>query len=178
MKMINLVVGKLQTNCYILYEDGKCIIVDPGDEENNIIKKISRLKVTPIAILLTHNHFDHTMCADSLSSFYKIPIYDHKNLFEGPQKIENFKFEVIYTPGHSNTCLTFYFKDYDMMLVGDFIFKGSIGRVDLPGGNYQDMLTSLEKIKEYDDNIELYPGHGEMTTIGYEKKHNFYLKSV
>lgn len=176
MKMLNLVVGKLQTNCYILYEDGACLIVDPGDEENSIIKRITKLKVTPTAILLTHNHFDHTMCAESLSSFYKIPIYDYKNLFEGPQKIGPFEFEIIYTPGHSNTCLTFYFKDYDMMLVGDFIFKDNIGRVDLPGGNYQDMLASLEKIKEYDDKIVLYPGHGEKTTIGHEKKHNYYFQ--
>jgi len=178
MKMLCLVVGKLQTNCYILYEDGKCIIVDPGDEENNIIKKITKLKVTPIAILLTHNHFDHTMCADSLSSFYKVPVYDYKNLMEGNKKIGPFSFETIYTPGHSNTCLTFYFKDYDMMLVGDFVFKESVGRVDLPGGNYQKMIESLKKIKEYDDNIDLFPGHGDKTTIGHEKKHNYYFKQV
>lgn len=176
MKMLNLVVGKLKTNCYILYEDNKCLIVDPGDEENSIIKRIEKLKVTPIGILLTHNHFDHTMCADSLSSFYKAPIYDYKNLFEGHKKIGPFTFEVIYTPGHSNTCLTYYFKDYNMMLTGDFIFKDSIGRVDLPGGNYQDMISSLEKIKKYDDDITLYPGHGDKTTLGYEKKHNYYFK--
>ncbi len=176
MKMLNLVVGKLQTNCYILYEDDKCLIVDPGDEENNIIKKIDKLKVTPIGILLTHNHFDHTMCADSLSSFYKAQVYDYKNLFEGHKKIGPFNFEVIYTPGHSNTCLTFYFKDYNIMLVGDFIFKDSIGRVDLPGGNYQDMIASLEKIKNYDNDIILYPGHGDKTTLGHEKKHNYYFK--
>lgn len=176
MKMLNLVVGKLQTNCYILYEDDKCLIVDPGDEENSIIKRISKLKVTPVGILLTHNHFDHTMCADSLSAFYKIPVYDYKNLFEGTQKIGPFAFEVIYTPGHSNSSLTYYFKDYDMMLVGDFIFKDSIGRTDLPGGNFQDMLSSLERIKSYDDNITLYPGHGNKTTLGYEKKHNHYFR--
>lgn len=176
MKMLNLVVGKLQTNCYILYEDDKCLIVDPGDEENNIIKRIDKLKVTPVGILLTHNHFDHTMCADSLSSFYKAPVYDYKNLFEGHKKIGPFSFEVIYTPGHSNTCLTYYFKDYNIMLVGDFIFKDSIGRVDLPGGNYQDMIASIERIKDYDDDITLYPGHGDKTTLGYEKKHNYYFK--
>ncbi len=176
MKMLNLVVGKLQTNCYILYEDDKCLIVDPGDEENNIIKRIEKLKVTPIGILLTHNHFDHTMCADSLSALYKVPVYDYKNLFEGKKVIGPFTFDVIYTPGHSNSSLTYYFKDYNMMLDGDFIFKDSIGRVDLPGGNYQDMIQSLEKIKTYDDKITLYPGHGEPTNLGYEKKHNHYLK--
>ena len=176
MKMLNLVVGPMKTNCYILYEDGKCLIIDPGDEENSIIKRIEKLKLIPVAILLTHNHFDHTMCASNLSSFYKVPVFDHKNLFEGLKKIEPFKFEVIYTPGHSNTCLTYYFKDYDMMFVGDFIFKESIGRVDLPGGNYRDMIASLNKIKTYDDKIILYPGHGDSTTIGHEKKYNNYLK--
>lgn len=175
MKLLNLVVGPLKTNCYILYEDGKCLIIDPGDEEDNIIKKIKKLRVVPIGILLTHNHFDHTMYAESLSTFYKVPIYDYKNLFEGNKKIGPFSFEVLYTPGHSNTCLSFYFKDYDMMFVGDFIFKESIGRVDLPGGNYQDMIASLNKIKKYDDSTILYPGHGDSTTIEHEKKYNYYF---
>ena len=176
MKVLNLVVGSLKTNCYILYEKGKCLIIDPGDEENSIIKKIEKLKVKPIAILLTHNHFDHTMYADSLSSFYKIPVWDYKNLEEGTKQIGSFKFDVIYTPGHSNSSLTFYFKEYGIMFIGDFVFKGSIGRVDLPGGNYQDMIASLNMIKKYDDKIVLYPGHGDSTTLGYEKKHNYYFQ--
>lgn len=176
MKLLKLVVGPLETNCYILYEDSKCLIIDPGDEENSIIKKINKLKVVPIGILLTHNHFDHTMAADSLSSLYKSPIYDYKNLFEGTKKIDPFSFEIIYTPGHSNSSMTYYFKDYNMMFVGDFVFKESIGRVDLPGGNYQDMLESLNKIKKYDNSIILHPGHGDSTTLGHEKKHNYYFK--
>lgn len=176
MNMVRLVVGPLKTNCYILYEDDKCLIIDPGDEENNIIKQIEKLKVTPVGILLTHNHFDHTMYAESLSSIYKVPIFDHKNLFEGKKEINPFRFEVIYTKGHSNTSITFYFKDYDIMFVGDFIFYENIGRVDLPGGSYQDMIESLNKIKKYDDDITLYPGHGEETTLGHEKKYNSYLK--
>lgn len=175
MKMINLVVGDLKTNCYILYEDGRCLIVDPGAEENNIIKKISKLKVNPVGILLTHNHFDHTGCADNLSSFYRVPVYDFKNLEEGPKKIDVFSFEVLYTPGHSKSSLTFYFKDYGMMLCGDFVFKEDIGRVDLPSGSFQEMIQSINKLKKYDNDIELYPGHGDKTTIGYEKKHNKYF---
>lgn len=176
MEMLRLVVGKLKTNCYILYEDDKCLIIDPGDEENNIIKQIDKLGVTPVGILLTHNHFDHTMYADSLSSFYKVPIFDHKNLFEGVKKIGPFNFTVIYTPGHSNTSITFYFKDYDIMFVGDFIFYENIGRVDLPGGSFEEMISSINKIKKYDDNIVLYPGHGEETSIGHEKKFNHYFR--
>lgn len=176
MKMLRLIVGELETNCYILYEDGKCIIIDPGDEENNIIKKIEKLKLKPLAILLTHNHFDHTGAVEGLSSFFKIPVYDHKNLFEEKKVIPPFTFRTIYTPGHSNSSITFYFEDYQMMFDGDFIFKESIGRVDLPGGSFQDMINSLNKIKEYPDDIILYPGHGEETTIGHEKKYNEYLR--
>lgn len=176
MKMLKLVVGPLKTNCYILYEDGKCLIVDPGDEENNIIKQISKLKVEPIGILITHNHFDHAMYADSLSHFYRVPIFDHKNLFEGEKIIGPFRFDVIYTPGHSNTSLTFYFKEYNFMIVGDFVFYENIGRVDLPGGSFPDMIESLNKIKKYDDDIVLYPGHGEETTLGHEKKYNHYFE--
>lgn len=176
MEMLKLVVGPLKTNCYILYQDNKCLIIDPGDEENNIIKKIDKLGLKPLGILLTHNHFDHAMYADSLSNLYKIPVFDHKNLFEGTKKIDLFEFETIYTPGHSDTSITFYFKDYNLMFVGDFIFYENIGRVDLPGGSYQDMITSLEKIKKYNDDIVLYPGHGEKTTLGHEKKYNHYFK--
>ena len=148
MKILTLVVGPLETNCYIVYEKDKCLIIDPGDEENSIIKKIEKMKLKPLAILLTHNHFDHTMYAESLSSFFKVPIWDYKNLEEESKTIGPFKFDVLYTPGHSNSSITFYFKEYDLMFVGDFVFKGTIGRVDLPGGNYQDMLASLKKIKK------------------------------
>lgn len=175
MKMINLVLGELETNCYILYEDGRCLIVDPGAEEENIKKRIHKLKCTPVGILLTHNHFDHTGAAEELSSFYRIPIFDYKNLHEGKKTIDIFTFEVIETPGHSNTSLTYYFEDYNFMLCGDFVFKGNIGRVDLPGGDYSDMLRSIKKLKEYDPEIILYPGHGDKTTIGHEIKHNKYF---
>ena len=115
MKMLKLVVGPLQTNCYILYEDGKCLIVDPGDEENNIIKQIEKLKLVPVAILLTHNHFDHTGAANSLSEFFRIPIYDYKNLFEEKKVIPPFTFRTIYTPGHSQSSVVYYFEDYNFM---------------------------------------------------------------
>lgn len=176
MEMLKLVVGPLKTNCYILYEDNKCLIIDPGDEENNIIKQIDKLKLQPVGILLTHNHFDHTTYADSLSQLYKVPIFDHKNLFEEKKVIPPFEFKTIYTPGHSNTSITFYFEEYNIMFVGDFVFHENIGRVDLPGGSFQDMIASINKLKKYDDDIILYPGHGEETTIGHEKKYNHYFR--
>ena len=176
MKMLKLVVGNLQTNCYILYEDGKCLIIDPGDECNNIIKIIEKLKVEPLAILLTHNHFDHTGAVDELVSIYKIPVYDYKNLFEETKVIFPFQFKTIYTPGHSSSSITFYFEEYDLMFCGDFIFYENIGRVDLPSGSYADMIESIKKIKTYDENVKLYPGHGKDTTLKHEIRYNYYFK--
>lgn len=176
MKILKLVVGSLKANCYILYEDGKCLIIDPGDEENNIIKQIEKLKLKPLAILLTHNHFDHTGASDLLSEFYKIPVFDHKNLFEEKKVIAPFEFYTIYTPGHSASSVTFYFDDYEIMFVGDFVFCENIGRVDLPSGSFQDMIESIKKLKTYDDKIVLFPGHGDKTSIGHEKKYNNYFR--
>lgn len=171
-----LTVGPLGTNCYLLEKDGKCLIIDPGAEENKIIKRIEKKEWKVLGILITHNHFDHTTYAKSLSEFYRCNIYDFHNLFEGNQKIGPFSFKVIYTPGHEPSSITFYFDDYGAMFAGDFIFYESIGRVDLPGGSYEQMINSIEKIKEYDDDIIIYPGHGKETTLEHEKKYNKYFK--
>lgn len=175
MNMLKLVVGKLQTNCYILYEDKKCLIIDPGDECENIIKGMKKIKCMPLAILLTHNHFDHTGAAEELASTYKIPVYDFKNLEEEKKVIPPFEFKTIYTPGHSKSSITLYFEEYDLMFCGDFIFYENIGRVDLPSGSYSDMIQSINKIKKYDETITLYPGHGKETTLKHELKYNHYF---
>jgi len=171
-----LQVGPLATNCYLLEKDGKCLIIDPGAEENTIIKQIKKMGSEVIGILITHDHFDHTTYAKSLSEFYHTKIYDFNNLFEGSTKIGPFKCKVIYTPGHHPTSITFYFEDYGAMFVGDFLFHETIGRVDLPGGSYKEMMKSIDKIKKYKDEINIYPGHGKNTTLEHEKKYNKYLK--
>ena len=104
-----------------------------------------------------------------------IKIFKRSNLEEKEYEIGDFKFKCIHTPGHSKDSVTFYFEEEKMMFIGDFVFKESIGRVDLPGGNAQEMDASIKKILEYDDSITLYPGHNEETTLGYEKQNNPYL---
>lgn len=170
-----LQVGPLSTNCYLLEKDGKCLIIDPGAEENLIIKRIEKMKAEVIGILITHDHFDHTTFAKSLSDFYRVKIYDFNNLFEDTMTIGPFKFKVIYTPGHHPTNVTYYFEDYNAMFVGDFIFYENIGRVDLPGGSYEQMINSIDKIKKYNNNIIIYPGHGKSTTLEHEKINNRYF---
>ena len=101
--------------------------------------------------------------------------FDKDNLKEGKFDIDAFHFEVIYTPGHTSDSVTYYFKDDKVMFTGDFVFKDSIGRCDLPTGDFRVMLNSIEKIKKYDDDIVIYPGHGEKSTLGYEKTNNEYF---
>lgn len=171
-----LKVGELQTNCYIITKDNNCLIIDPGDEENFIIARIRQLDVKPVGIIITHNHPDHNKYAKSISEIYNIKIYDFNNLFEGNNNIKDFNFNIIYTPGHTSDSISIYFKDYNVMFTGDFLFKNSIGRVDLPTGNYEDMLKSIEKIKTYDEDIKIYPGHGDLTNLYNELQYNEYLR--
>lgn len=168
-------VGILDTNCYLLSKNNKCLIIDPGSEENLIISRILEKELEPVAILVTHHHFDHDSCVKSLSELYKIPYYDFNNLFEKETTIEPFKFEVIYNPGHTKDSISFYFKEEESLFSGDFLFYESIGRADLEGGSYHEMLTSLDKIKKYPDNIKIYPGHGKPTTLEHEKNCNLYF---
>jgi len=173
MKIDRVVTGSLQENCYILTEGDKCLIVDPGDDYYLIKEKIQDKKV--LGILLTHNHFDHIGAVEDIKKEYKVEVYSHSNLKEGNNNIDNFSFEVIYTPGHTSDSICFYFFEEKIMFTGDFLFKESIGRWDLETGNYNEMKNSVVKIKKYDDNIIIYPGHGEDSTLGHEKNNNQYL---
>lgn len=173
MNIKKVVVGLLQENCYILEKEDMCIIIDPGDEVDKIIENIT---YSPVAILITHNHFDHVGALPILKEKYNVPVYNFSNLKEGEFSIGQFKLNVIYTLGHTSDSITFYFKEDEVMFTGDFIFKGTIGRTDLPTGNFKEMQKSIRKIQAYSDIIKVYPGHGDDTTLGLEKKYNEYLK--
>lgn len=173
MKINRVVTGSLKENCYVLTIDNECLIIDPGDDYNLIKTEIGANKV--IAILLTHDHFDHVGAVQNIKEDYNCPVYSFDNLKEGKKEIVKFKFNVIYTPGHTRSSISFYFKEHKAMFTGDFLFKNSIGRCDLPTGDINEMKNSLNKIKEYDDDIIIYPGHGDKTTLQYEKCNNGYL---
>ncbi len=175
MKIEKVEVGYLETNCYIVSIDDKCLIIDPGDEIDKIINKIDNLK--PVGIIITHYHFDHIGALNKLIDKYNVKVIDYK-LEEKEYNIDKFKFKIIHTKGHDNTCITIYFEKEKIMFVGDFIFKDSIGRTDLENGNNFDMFASINKIKQYPDDIMLYPGHGDITNLGYEKENNIYFKSA
>jgi len=170
MEIKTLKVGYLQTNCYIIINNGKSLIIDPGDEGERIKENIKGLDLQ--AILITHSHFDHI---GALNHFKNIKIYDNNNLEEKEYELIDLKFNVIKTKGHTNDSISFYFKEQNIMFTGDFIFEGTIGRTDLETGNIEEMKKSIKKIKKYPLNTIIYPGHGNKTTLEKEIKTNPYL---
>ena len=158
MEIKKVEVGDLCTNCYILIEKNNCIIIDPGDNASKIIGVVGNRPVK--TILITHNHFDHIGALEELKKYYNVKSNDFF-------AVDNM--EVINTNGHTNDSKTFFFPKERVMFCGDFLFNNSFGRIDL-GGNNMDMITSLEKISSYDNNIMLYPGHGEKFKLGNQKK--------
>lgn len=163
MKIKTIKVGFLQTNCYVIEKNDECLIIDPGDEANKIISSINK---NVVGILVTHYHFDHISAIEYIKNQYKCKIYDINNLKEGINKIKNFSIEVIYTPGHTKDSISFLI-NYNLFC-GDFIFKSSIGRTDLPSGDYKEMQSSIKKILKYNNDIIIYPGHGDKTTLKNE----------
>lgn len=174
MEIKTIVTGVLDENCYVLINNKECLVVDPGDDYSKIKEVVGDNKV--LAVLITHSHFDHIGALRNFLTKRSIKIFKKSSLTESKYTIGSFNFECLYTPGHSKDSVSFYFKDQKAMFVGDFIFKESVGRYDLPGGDINDLKESLEKIKNYDDDITLYPGHGEKTTLKYEKENNEFLQ--
>ncbi|MBQ7136428.1 MAG: MBL fold metallo-hydrolase [Bacilli bacterium] len=173
MKIDKVVTGYLEGNCYILTIDNESLIIDPGDDYHLIKEKLGKNKV--IGILLTHSHFDHTGAVEKILEDYNTQVYAFDNLSEGSFKIKNFTFEVVYTPGHTADSISFYFEQEKIMFTGDFLFKESIGRCDLPTGSIDQMKKSLNKINKYSNDVIIYPGHGDETTLLYERSNNQYL---
>ena len=202
MEIVNRVVGSVGTNCYILMNQGHAIIFDPGAPISDLDIILSEHNCVLDAICLTHAHFDHIAGIESIVKKYPINVYVHpkefdffmdtnlnvskafmqplsvscqkKALIEGKQKIGNFDFEVIYTPGHSIGSVVFLYED--IMFSGDTLFMGSIGRTDMVTGSYSDILASLKKLKSLQKNYYVLPGHGPQSCLDDEKKWNEFLR--
>ena len=174
MEIKTVVTGTLDENCYVLIENKTALIVDPGDDYLKIKDAVGENKV--LGVLITHSHFDHVGALRNFLTNRSIKIFKKSNLEEKEYTIGDFSFQCIYTPGHSKDSVTFYFPKENAMFIGDFIFKESIGRTDLPGGDASEMKESIQKILTYSEEVKLYPGHYESTTLKEEKEKNPYLK--
>jgi glyoxylase-like metal-dependent hydrolase (beta-lactamase superfamily II) len=203
MILKKLIVGQLLTNSYLFGSDENIVIIDPGGDGNKIIKEIEELNTNPIAVLLTHGHFDHSTHVRKLSRHYEIPLMYNKKEFdthiyaqkeadrwlkEGDIiKIDGINLHVLETPGHSPGSISFYTKDvkridgemFDgIIFTGDLLFRRSIGRSDFHGGNAQVLFSSIKNKIMYNpeltDNFLVLPGHMGKTTIGDERKHNMF----
>ena len=206
MEVIKLVVGPLETNCFLVIneKDKKCIIIDPGFDSDKIIAEIEENSLEPDVILLTHTHFDHIAAVKDLQDKYNIDLYfleveeehyrqqaenfkfyfnnsmelsrDYKFIKQGICKFAGMDFEVITTPGHTIGGVCFYFKECNCVFAGDTIFYRSIGRTDLPTGNFGQLILSIQtKLFNLPDDTVIYTGHGPQTTIGEEKRGNPFL---
>ncbi len=199
MERLTIEVGSYGVNCSILSQEGRAWIVDPGQEGTRILELLAKKGLEPAAILLTHAHFDHiTGIADLQATFPELPVYVHEadHVMFGhpfnqqppeyasigvPKNLTDVRglacpgVEVIHTPGHTPGGVCYYVKELGLLLSGDTLFAGSIGRTDFPGGNMTEMLTSLKRLMELPDETLVIPGHGGTTTIATEKKSNPYL---
>lgn len=202
LKVESLAVGMGQANCYIIYDEMEALIVDPGAEADKIEHVIEKLGVKPVAIILTHTHYDHIGALDAIRDTYDLPVYvaaeenewlldPMKNLsgyvgneitarpaeenFEigSETSISNFNFTVLPTPGHSPGGVSFVFAEDEFVITGDALFASSIGRTDFPGSNHKQLLSGIrEQLFTLPDNYTIYPGHMGISTIGIEKTSN------
>ena len=185
-------VGPIQTNCYILTEGDRCLVIDPGDEPEKVLACLENHGLILEAVLLTHGHFDHVgavkalaadtdcrvfLCEQDLTlpgAMTAGPLYYTDFYTEGDRlTLAGMTFEVLHTPGHTpgSVCLRF----AEHLFSGDTLFAGSCGRTDFPGSNPADMIRSLNRLSQLEENLKVYPGHGGSTTIGEEKRYNPFL---
>ncbi len=197
-----LPLGDYQTNCYLVWGDQStsCVVIDPGYDAQRILEQVAQLSLTVEAVFLTHGHFDHVGATEELVQKTDCALWVNRadweiapgygidwlfplansdfcpvNFYEHHQQIfaAGLTFLVLHTPGHTRGSVCIGCED--VLFTGDTLFAGSIGRTDFPHSHNRNMLESLTFLKSLDKDYTLYPGHGEDTTLFYEKKYNPFL---
>lgn len=204
MKIERFEVGPLLTNCYLAVceKTGESVLIDPGGTSKKLVESINSTQLQ--VILLTHGHFDHIGGLNDILEFSEVPVLIHKldapmltdprqnaSLMMGTEyrTVEATKLlehgdtitcgesilNVLHTPGHTRGGVSFSV-DEDFVFAGDTLFKMSVGRWDLPGGDFTTLKESIRNtFVPMPDTMKVYPGHGDTTTIGYEKKSNPFM---
>lgn len=201
MKVKVLAVGPIGTNCYILEDEATraAAVIDPGDEAGKIQKVLEEAGVEVKYILLTHGHYDHTTGVPDLHRAYPdVPIYIHqadangagRQLFPLASQVDDLllydegdtltlgglTIQVMHTPGHSPGSVVL--KVEDVLFCGDTLFCGSMGRTDLPGGSYSQIMASLKRLGELEGDYYVCPGHDRTSTLERERQMNPFLREA
>jgi len=206
MILETLTVGPFQENCYVIGDREAGAIIDPGDEATRIALAVEQTGLEIGQILVTHAHIDHVGAVAALADEYACPVLMHAEAepmlrqlptqamtmglrfgkvpdvdryIEDDELLEvgGLKVSALYTPGHAPGHLAFYVEDDGVVVAGDALFAGSVGRTDLFGGDMAVLLRSInERFLTLPDETRVYPGHGPPTTIGVERAHNPFLQ--
>ena len=203
-------VGPFQENTYVLRADGseRAIVIDPGDNGEQLLEAIEKLGATVEAILITHTDVDHVGAVAPLAKATGAPVYcpklevdrladimghvpidgigpyegyDADETVEGGETLElaGLRIEVVATPGHTEGHVTYVFPDEGVIASGDVLFQGSVGRTDRPNGDHQTLLDSIATLLERcPDDTIVLPGHSGTTTLGREKATNPFLAEI
>jgi glyoxylase-like metal-dependent hydrolase (beta-lactamase superfamily II) len=206
MKFESVIVGPLETNCYLIHcpVTSECAVVDPGAEASKILRLIASNELRPVILLNTHGHIDHIGANKEIKEKFDIPFCIHRHdepMLKGVQqselsfilgaqdspapdkyledggtiKIGQSSLKVIHTPGHSPGSVIFLGDGF--LLSGDTLFFGGVGRTDLPGGSWPELVDSIKtKILTMPDEMSVLPGHGPFTSVGQEKRSNPFIQ--
>ena len=195
LNMKHLALGAYQTNCYLVWDETSptCVVIDPGYDPDTVLAEAKKLGKEIAAIFLTHGHFDHVggvreiaaetgcrvyLCDADLAMPPQMtagPLYYTNTYSEGSFLEEaGLSFKVLHTPGHTpgSVCLMC----ENALFSGDTLFWGSCGRTDLPGGSWATIRVSLKRLADLSGDFDVYPGHGDATTLSFERKMNPYMQ--